>query len=408
MSTFEPVNIKSKRGPLYIFDKRWYFRLVSKPEDKKRARALMDDYNLNVIEHSLVICYTPETLPGYDTTENRAIRIYAIFESYVEFFLYRKKFEWKQRAFYEIIFGELRQKPHFDIDIDLENFNKSYPGEDIDECADILREAVITSCDLVLKQISPRLALDLETDMLIFASHGKNKRSFHIIINNRCHIGNKEAKAYAEAVIENVKTLTDGKFTEFIDRSVYSPRQQFRIVGCQKTNSGRPKMFCEKFYWDEYLCIHRYSDDVSEPEMKSLTLLYESLISFCPGCVNIPSMIKPVTINFNNLSDLPELGNNEANECFSMLKTTLEKSLREVGITKNYCPFSIKEIQGQFILLNREKPSYCPICQKTHEAEHPYLYVVSGKIYWDCRRSAEYAEGKKLFVGYLGKAISEM
>lgn len=53
MSTFE------KRA-IYIFDKRWYSILISKPEDKKRARALIDDFNLNVI------CYTPETLPGYD------------------------------------------------------------------------------------------------------------------------------------------------------------------------------------------------------------------------------------------------------------------------------------------------------------------------------------------------------
>ena len=50
----------------------------------------------------------------------------------------------------------------------------------------------------------------------------------------------------------------------------------------------------------------------------------------------------------------------------------------------------------------------CPVCKKVHDEEHPYMFIIGGKVYWDCRRSSEYADGKKLFVGYLAMTVGEM
>lgn len=409
--TFEPIYLRKNNGPLIIHDKRWYFRLVQGKEgDFKRARALMDDIPLNNIAHHMVVCFTPDKIPGRDTPfrnkDGKPIRIYAFFDSYLEFYDYMQKFETTKRAFYEIIFGELPQKPHFDVDMDITDFQNLYPGEDIDTAAETLREAVISGCIDVLAE--NMVKLEIERDLLLYSSHGIDKRSYHVVINNKCHDGNKEAKAFADAVIGKVRILTGGKYLEFVDRSVYSPRQQFRLVGCQKCESNRPKVFYEQFWHKNQLYTHQYNEDVTDITMKKLTIIYESMVSFCSGCTYLPSLIPPKLINQNDLGEFPDLEAGIVHQCLSMLCEKMEFCLRPLGIKRNFCPFTLREVQGHRILLKREGPSICPICKKEHQLEHPYIFIVCGKVYWDCRRSHEYADGKKLFLGYLAMTIDEM
>ena len=82
--TFESVKLR-RSGPLIIHEKRWYFRLVcNKQIEKKTSRALMDDYNLNDISRHMVVCFTPDKLPGQDkpfrTKDNEFIHLFAFFD----------------------------------------------------------------------------------------------------------------------------------------------------------------------------------------------------------------------------------------------------------------------------------------------------------------------------------------
>lgn len=416
--TFEPIPIKRTNGPLIIHDKRWYFRLVpGKTGEYKRARALMDDFDLNEISHHMVVCFTPDTLPGrrrpFRNKDGKPIRIYAFFDSYLEFFEYMQKFPPTERAFYEIIFGELPQKPHFDIDIDRTDFISLYPDDDLDTGAEFVREAVVAACVEVLAE--NMVIIDLHRDILLYSSHGPDKRSYHLVLNNKCHDGHREAKAFYDAVVSKVRSITAGKYLEFIDKSVYSPRQQFRLVGCQKHGSGRPKVFYEQFWYQGQLYTHTYNEDVTDMTMKKLTIIYESMVSFTSGCVFLPSLIPPKPINQNNLGDLPDLEYNVANQCLTMLREKMSASPFPSRDTHGNpimrtptCPFSLKEIRGHLILLKRDGPSHCPICKRDepHENENPFLFIVGGKVYWDCRRCPD--DVKKLFVGYLAMTIDEM
>ena len=407
---FEPVPLRKNKGPLIIHGKRWYFRLVQKVGSYRRARALMEDFKLNDIAEHMVVCFTPDRIPTQDrpfrNKDGNPIRIYAFFDSYLEFYEYKEKFKEEERSFFEVVFGELPQKPHFDIDMEVGEFQALYPGEDIDLAAETVREAVISGCIKVLEE--NMVTLSMEKDVLLYSSHGDEKRSYHVVINNKCHDGNEEAKAFYDAVVEKARIETNGKYLEFIDRSVYSPRQQFRLAGCQKWGSGRPKVFYEHFTYRGRSYTHEYGEDVTEPIMKKLTVLYESMVSFCSGCVYLPSLIPPKVFNQNDLGDLPDLEGDVVRQCISMLRDKMELSLRELGVRRNFCPFSLREVQGHLILLKRDAASFCPICNKEHGAEHPYIFMVSGKVYWDCRRSHEYAGGKKLFLGYLAMTLDEM
>lgn len=403
---FEPITLNKKPGPLFIHDKRWYFRLVQARagDNTNRSRALMDDYNLNQLAHHMVVCYTPDRLPNqnkpFRTQEGEPGRLYAFFDSYLEFYEYMQRFERNERAFYEVIFGELPQKPHFDIDIDREKFELAFPGEDIDVAAETLRECVIDGCFEVLREQG--VNLDMNRDVLLYSSHGPNKRSYHVILNNKCHDGNKEAKAFYDAVIIKVNSYTEGKYRNcnFVDRGVYSPRQQFRLVGCQKWNSGRPKVFYEQFRHGKNQYTHTYTEDVTDPILKKYVIIYESMISFISGCKFLPSLIPEKPVNQAQLGDLPDLDGSVVDQCLAMLREKM-----------NPCPFVIKEVRGHLILLTRKAPSFCPICHQNgegnepHRKEHPYMLVVGGKVYWDCRRSVD---GKKFFVGYLAMTIDEL
>lgn len=396
------------RGALYIHEKRWYFRLVQGRPGEKRARALMDDYQINDLLNHLVICYTPSLWPNSDrpfiTPDGKHMRIYAYFDSYLEFIEYMDKFEKSDRAFYEIIFGEFPQKPHFDIDISMKDFASQYPGEDIHPTGEYIRECVLSACVTVLTELG--IKINLESDILLYSSHGSDKISYHLILNNWCHDGNKEAEAFYKAVIKKISILTRGKYLKFIDDGVYSPRQQFRIVGCQKQNSNRPKIFYETFSYCGAQYTHKYTEAVPSMEAKRLVIVYESLASFVSGCSFIPSLVPEKPVNSFGLTEQSDLDVPSVNMCLNMLKQQMDayisKFQQERGLRKlPTCPFSIKEIQGHLILLKRAAPSYCPICQKStpHENEHPYMFIINGRVWWDCRRSSDTA--KKFFVGYL-------
>ena len=389
-----------KKGPLYIHDKRWYFRLVPPKEGEYgRARALMQDYELNMLAQHLVVCFTPGMIPGqpkpYLNEKGEYGRLYAFFESYLEFYKYMQNFAPENRAFYEIVFGELPQKPHFDIDISADNLDKYYPHDNIDSVAELLREAVMLGCVQVLADL--RVDINVAHDILLYSSHGTNKRSWHIIINNRCHDGNKEARAFYDAVLAKVRIYTGGKYmqSEFIDPGVYSPRQQFRLIGSQKPGSGRPKIFYEDFVLAGVRYKHIYNEDVSDIQMKKLTVIYESLIGFTTGCSYLPSLLPERTGNPNNLGDLPDLESSIVQQCMNMLKSKLGD-----------CPFSIKTVQGHLIMLKRNAKSFCPICKREHQTENPYMFIIGGKVYWDCRRSETGAS--KLMLGYLAMSLDEL
>ena len=57
-------------------------------------------------------------------------------------------------------------------------------------------------------------------------------------------------------------------------------------------------------------------------------------------------------------------------------------------------------------MLKRNAKSYCPICNRDHQTENPYMFILGGKVYWDCRRSEGTAA--KLLVGYLAMSVDEL
>lgn len=395
VTKFEPIQLENNRGPLVIHNKRWYFRLVKK--DKQRSRCLMDDYSINDIWKHLVICFTPGQVNGKPLVnkDGKLTRIYAFFDTYIEYFEYIQKFKPDQWSFYEIFFGELPQKPHFDIDISAEEANSSYPTENINNIATQVMDALISSCCEIL-------SLNLNKDILIYSSHGAHKKSYHLIITNHCHDGNEEAKAFYEKVVKTVSIITNNKYVEFIDPKVYSPRQQFRIIGSQKLESNRPKAFNETFIFKGREYVHEYPEPIHNINLKKLIVLYESLVGFTSGCTFLPSFVPPNVTPLYVGGVVGDLLDVDVNTAFKLTADKFINTPFMIGGIEHKIkifPFAIREIEGNRIFLKRIRSSLCPVCRKklNHDTENSLIMVICGKIYWKCFRN----DKEKIFIGYL-------
>jgi len=188
-----------------IYGKKWYYGLKQSNEDEYKLH-LLDEFKLSDVAKHLIVCLKPNKLPGqhelFRTKENKFHHLFTLFDSYLDFYLYMLKFPIEDRNFYEVILGDLPQKPHFDIDISKKDVDDD---ENIEYIGNILYQAVIQCSIETLEELSVKV--NIEKDILIYISHGNDKRSYHIIINNKCHDGNEEARAFYNTVVNKVNDI---------------------------------------------------------------------------------------------------------------------------------------------------------------------------------------------------------
>ena len=324
--------------------KIWYYYLV--PNENKRS--LLNEHKIK--KDNLIISLTTP----------KDIKLYTLFNDYVEFYEYQLNFRIEHRSFYEVIMGNKLQKPHFDLD-----FGEDYQY-DIDNIFDMLIENFI-------KYIP---TLNLEKDIQIYSSHGKTKKSYHIVINNYCHQDHLNAKAFYDLITENLPP------NHCIDRAVYSKTQQFRILGSQKIGSGRIKKLEMKWKFHGREINHIITNHINMDE--NLLLLNNSLVSVTDMCTILPLFYKKEEKIINNFTSIDY----DVDEIMEMC----------IKMDDGEECYSIKDIKDNLIILFREKASFCHVCKRIHEKEHPFITVTNAGAFFNCRRNNE---NKSYFIGKL-------
>lgn len=354
---FKPIDIK-KFSALRVYNKRWYYLLNHNPE--RKTRALLQDHPKSSLKNHLIVSWEPVSLPDREVGNTKLL--YSYFDSYIDFFIYSKKFIEREKTFYETIIGDFYQKPHFDVDV------KDVP--DIDNLSNYIIEKLIWSIIETFKN-KFNIDIEIEKDILLYKSHGETKRSNHIVINNYCHANNKEARYFYDECLKLIRKNDDKDITKYIDHAVYGKSQQYRIVGCQKRASARPKVFCEKFIYNGVEYTHQFLEN------KEICVLYESLVSFTSGCKLLPCIQPEETKMFLKKDGI---GFDEENVGFIMNCVT---DYFGFGV------FSYDNIQGDFLNLRRLKPSFCQYCKRIHNSQNPYITIWENNVYFNCRRSAD-------------------
>lgn len=233
-------------------------------------------------------------------THNVAIswdfKSFAIVKDYVDLMIVINNTRPDERNYFELIDEESPQKPRFNINLDTIDFPNINPV-----IAKKYLARVLSAIDEVMKKYD----VDYTTvnNCSIFSSHGPisggYKYSYHIVIDKLMHANLKECKAFYELVRSSLSKLGKLKIKgkEILDGEIYSLCKQFRVLHCEKRESGRPKIMNKDIsYFPNY--EHNIPVIISEADKISLSVLKASLISVTDGCTLLPSFIRQ-----NDLSD---------------------------------------------------------------------------------------------------------
>lgn len=251
---------------------------------------------------------------------------------------------------HEVTFGHYHQKLKFDIDAKIHELQEiNNDNIDFPEC--ITSEGVSKTVKYVVYKVIEKvfevftelyyefdffLSLD---DILLTSSCGKDKKSYHIIINNFSVANNQEAKYFAEKVIERLPK----ECIKFIDNSVYKSTQNFRLFGCAK--SGETPRIKQKSKFSDVLQI---STDFT---------FEDTLIQKTNNTQLLPKLLKPVVEVIKN--DMDEFDD-------KFVKETIKKQ-------KYLDNFTLRNKYKNSYYFNRVKPSYCNICKEIHHNDNSLI-----------------------------------
>lgn len=293
---------------------------------------------------------------------NIVVRQYGGFGSWFDFYRYQNEISPEKRNYFESVLGELPQKPHFDIDLDRKKHRFTFRPE---ELIDALVYSIVQTMGLL------GVALRLDQDILLFSSHGPDKFSFHLIIDNWYHRNNLEAKEFHRRVLTSVPA----QFLQesYIDPAVYSSFQQFRIIGNRKAGTTRTKQFLKEWSYNKNLIVNSLDDHKQ--------IFLHSLIGYTPYC-----------------SPLPLLESNAPIDNYQELPDDYAKFIDQIPNEQ----YSYKKVKGNMVILERIRSGYCQICEREHEHENAYIVANKGEVLFYCRRNK-----KAHRLGYLQPKASE-
>lgn len=190
-----------------------------------------------------------------------------------------------------------------------------------------------------------------EVKILLYDSCSKIKFSYHVIVRGIYLENHIACGILANKIISECNDEIKSAF----DSSVYTSRRNLRMIGSRKLDSLRIKKFNSILFdqSDVFPCV-RFS---------------ESLVC--------------------NVSD---------GKLFHVVNDIIEKEFEktcwtkeDIDMSKKYIDENYKDIfslheQGNFLILRREKPAFCEICNHKHDSDNAYIFKREKILYFVCRR----------------------
>jgi len=310
---------------------------------KKGRTSLLDLYNELELSRKLIICYNPM----------KDKRYFTVFEAGINFYNYLVETEESKRNFHEVILNTCAQKIHFDIDID----SNSVPESKLNEVFLKTTEELIDSVIEALKEFD--VELNIERDVYFFTSHGLeetiHKRSAHLIIDNYCFPTGDDFATFYDKVVMKMR------WKQFVDPAVRSRKHDLRCFLSRKPDSSRVKILGEL----------NYKGKTYKHECNDEQALQSSLVTQTLYCQMLPSIYKPKMVDYNR-----EISDEIVEKAISL-------------IDKDVSKFKYESRIGNLIVLRNVNGYLCPICERKHEHQNPFLVVDGCNVRFYCRRSIE-------------------
>jgi len=304
---------------------------------------------------------------------NSPVRKYAVFEHHLEFLKYYHSLN-ADLHFYEVIMEGKTQKMKFDIDVALKDPELiSFERKIITQYA----LEIIKMIMWAMMQIDPSINV---YQFRLFSSCDYQKESYHLIVLRTLSCASM-ARNYYNLVCELIKEKfpENAYLTKFIDRAVYSSLQNFRLLDSCKIGTKRYKKLILIEYDNHIIPIIE-----REPERAALEIFEDSLVCFSSGYDPLIPLVDPEVIQARlSLEDVLINGQSVeeiAPDIFDAAKQYF------VQLHLDF-PFEYQDVNNNIIMLKRLHSSFCPLCNRIHELENPFLSLFRNKIYFNCRRA---------------------
>lgn len=286
---------------------KWYPFLLSKRGDNGLLSHVSADDGVFVQKDSLT----------------GARRQFTKFKNHQELYDYITSLPQEQRCFYETILGDRPHKMYFDID-----GGNTKPEEIVKIIDEIVKRVKKLFTDF-------SLPFDVTKNILIFSSSDAKKQSYHLVIDGYVVDNYKCAKEFYDRL-----KIPDNPY---VDRSMYSSKQQFRLLGCQKLGSKRIKRY-----------VKEYSTYIF-PDVSNYELFCRSCVCFVEKCERLPigeKIKKKIEVADIDIKNVP-------NEVLDPL----------------FEIYDLDDVTGGLVKLIRKNPGWCSICERVHENENAFLIV---------------------------------
>jgi len=277
---------------------------------------------------------------------NNNYRYYTLLNSIKELKKFLSEKPEEEQTFFEVIFGENKQKPRFDID--------NIAVDRIPEMFD------------AFGSLFEGLGIGPE-NLLWYSSSNETKQSYHLVLPDYYFENCDQAKRLWYYVQENM----GAKISMYVDNRIYSSTQHFRLLGSQKLNSSRPKILMKSW---------KYKEEVIEQEKYSRNLR-DSLVGYVKDEKLFPTFeIEKILVSSSKY-----------------LKKEFFDDEREIIESRLGPGFQLTKIEGNQLFYKRIAPSYCPVCDKQHNSVGTYFFIREDCIVQHCYR-AEIYNGKSVYI----------
>lgn len=354
-------------------------------------------------------------------------RKFSLFDNYSALANYIEFLAPAQRTMNEIVPAERKRKPYFDLDVG-DAIARTSNGDQSDAQGDETaayrrnREHLYLAICLLVRALESEIpGLNLERDVLVCESErAGRKASAHVVINH-WRVRNKyENEALYVACMARIRANYAAWSEEYarslgreyapppvtaldkmIDPAVYGSNQNFRLLGCQKPERGNFKHMQEKWTYFGREVEHEYDIETSD-ENRFVVQLTETLLTFCGYCRDLPDRVTSDASSrlsrraqrwaeraASGTGGILPMPTSDVTEALYILQS----SLRVPNIQLS---FTVRETvrdddhtdvaPSGLIVLDRNMATHCPICERRHHNENPYLALRGGDVYYSCRR----------------------
>lgn len=282
---------------------------------------------------------------------------YLVFDSWAAAFEWVGTVPAEDRAFHEIVFGGHPQKLKFDVDADSAKLGASTLAEQDMEVADgveELLEAILTELHAAYGPDDPAFRATRQ-DLLVFDSSGALpdggwKGSYHVLYATTAVANCEEAKYFTARVLAGLTPSTRA----LVDAGVNKSLQSFRLAGSAKPGSRRVKLPTQRF-------------GTALPGTDADTTVGASL-----GARVLPR--RCTVMSAEGSLSLRGDGGAAHKALPAADEAAILKAAREAGALGTDQEFLRSD--GGLLLFRRLAPSYCQLCDRTHDQDNTFMLAV--------------------------------